>query len=271
MIIYASATGLSIASLFAAGIVPGLLVALGYIIYTSIYARRTNIRRFPRANMREVWISFKESVWALIMPFIIIGGILGGVFTATEAGAIAVLYGVVFGFASKSLNFKLFTECLISAVIAATGPSLIMATSNVMTYIMTRENVSAILVGYMTSLTTDYYLMLLLVILIIVILGMFIEVTSAMLMSIPILAPLIVTMGYDSLYFASIVVIAFVAGGISPPVGIVLYIVAGIQNTPLSGPVKHIWPFVGIIALVVIAVMFIPNIVLLLPRLLGLG
>lgn len=271
MIIYASATGLSIASLFAAGIIPGLLVALGYMIYTTFYASRTGVKRSPRAKLRDVWVSFKGSVWALIMPFIIIGGILGGVFTATEAGAIAVLYGIVFGFATRSMNFKVFRQCLVSAVIAATGPSLIMATSNVMTYIMTRENLSAILVGYMTSLTTNYYLMLVLVIFIIVILGMFIEVTSAMLMSIPILTPLIAQMGYDPLYFAAIVVIAFVAGGISPPVGIVLYIVAGIENTPLSGPVKHIWPFVGIIALVVIAVMFFPQIVLLLPRLLGLG
>lgn len=271
MIIYASATGLSIASLFAAGIVPGILIAIGYMIYTVFYARRTGVARMPRAGIKELWNSFRESVWALIMPFIIIGGILGGVFTATEAGAIAVLYGVIYGFASRALNKKLFGECLISAVIAAAGPSLIMATSNVMTYIMTRENLSAILVGHMTSLTTDYYLMLVLVIIIITILGMFIEVTSAMLMAIPILAPLISQMGYDPLYFASIVVITFVVGGISPPVGIVLYIVAGIENTPLSGPVKHIWPFVGIITMVVIAIMFFPGIVLWLPRAIGLA
>jgi C4-dicarboxylate transporter DctM subunit len=271
MIIYASATGLSIASLFAAGIVPGLVIALGYMVYTTIYALKTHIKRLPRAGLRKLLISFKESVWALIMPFIIIGGILGGVFTATEAGAIAVLYGVIYGVATKTLNKKVFMTCLAGGVISAAGPSLIMATSNVMTLIMTRENLSAILVAYMTSLTTNYYLMLVLVIIIITILGMFIEVTSAMLMSIPILAPLVVTMGYDPLYFASIVVITFVVGGISPPVGIVLYIVAGIENTPLSGPVKHIWPFVGIITLVVIAIMFFPGIVLFLPRILGLA
>jgi TRAP-type C4-dicarboxylate transport system permease large subunit len=112
--------------------------------------------------------------------------------------------------------------------------------------------------------------MLFLIVFIIVILGMLIEVTSAMLMAIPILMPLVMQMGYDPLYFAAVVVITFVAGGISPPVGIVLYIVAGIENTPLSGPVKHIWPFVGVIVLIVTLIIFFPALCLWLPQLMGL-
>ncbi len=270
MIIYASCTGIPVATLFAAGFVPGFMVAAGYMVYTYFYARKTNIEVTRWVGFRRLFFDLKNAVWALIMPVIIIGGILGGVFTATEAGAIAVLYGVLYGVAVRSLNFKVLTTCLIDAVKAAVGPMLIICFANMLTYMFTRENLSARLVAAMTSLTTDYHVMLFLIVLIIVILGMFIEVTSAMLMAIPVLMPLIDIMGYDPLVFAMVVLVTFVAGGITPPVGIVLYIVAGINNTPLAGPVKQIWPFVGIIVLVVVVAIFFPAVFTVGPKLLGL-
>jgi len=270
MIIYASSTGIPVVTLFAAGFVPGFMVAAGYMVYTYFYARKTNIAVTHWVGFRRLFKDLKDAVWALIMPVIVIGGILAGVFTATEAGAIAVLYGVVYGLAVRSLNFKLLTTCLIEAVKAAVGPMLIICFANMLTYMFTRENLSVILVSYMTSLTTDYYVMLFLIVLIILILGMFIEVTSAMLMAIPVLMPLINVMGYDPLVFAMVVLVTFVAGGITPPVGIVLYIVSGINQTPLSGPVRHIWPFVGIVLLVVVVAIFFPAVFTSGPKLLGL-
>ncbi len=271
MIIYASCTGMPVATLFAAGFIPGFMVAGGYMVYTYLYARKTHLEIRPWVGFRRLFLDFKDAIWALIMPVIIIGGILGGVFTATEAGAIAVAYGVLYGVVVRSLNFKVLTTCLIEAVKAAVGPMLIICFANMLTYMFTREDLSAKLVSAMISLTTDYYVMLFLIVFIIIILGMFIEVTSAMLMSIPVLMPLIDIMGYDPLVFAMVVLVTFVAGGITPPVGIVLYIVAGINNTPLAGPVKQIWPFVGIIVLVVIVAIFVPAIFTAGPRLLGLG
>jgi C4-dicarboxylate transporter DctM subunit len=270
MIIYASSTGMPIARLFSAGIIPGLLVAAGYMIYTYVYARMVNIKPTSRANAKELWLNFKEAIWALLMPIIIIGGVLTGVVTATEAGALAVVYGIVYGLFIRTINFKILRICLYDAVPASVNPMLIICFANMLTYMLTRENLSAILVSAMTSLTTNYYLMLFLIVIIVIILGMFIEVTSAMLMAIPILTPLIAAMGYDPLHFAMIIVLTFVAGGISPPVGIVLYIVAGVERTPIAGAVKHIWPFVGVIAIVVIAVIFFPQIVIWLPTEMGL-
>ena len=271
MIIYASSTGLPVAKLFAAGILPGLLVALGYMVYTYLYALKVDLKPAARVSMKQVGVYTRDAVWALLMPVIIIGGIITGVFTATEAGAIAVAYGVVYGLFVRTINLRILRLCLNEAVLASVGPMLIICFANMLTYILTRENLSAILVSWMTSLTTDYYIMLFLVALIILILGMFIEVSSAMLMAIPILTPLIPVMGYDPLHFAMVIVLTFVAGGISPPVGIVLYIVAGIEQTPLSGPVRHIWPFVGIIMLIVVLTIFFPLIVTWIPGLLGLA
>jgi C4-dicarboxylate transporter DctM subunit len=270
MIIYASSTGIPVVTLFAAGFLPGFMVAAGYMVYTYFYARKAGISVTPWVGFRRLAMDFKDAIWALIMPIIVIGGILGGVFTATEAGAIAVAYGVAYGLAVRSLNVKVLTDCLIEAVKAAAGPMLIICFANMLTYMFTRENLSVILVSYMTSLTTDYYVMLFLIVIIILILGMFIEVTSAMLMSIPVLMPLIGVMGYDPLVFAMVVLVTFVAGGITPPVGIVLYIVSGINQTPLSGPVRQIWPFVCIILIVVVIAIFFPDVFTIGPRLLGL-
>ncbi len=270
MIVYASSTGMSISTLFCAGIVPGLIVALGYMLYTYVYARVKNISVRKRATGKELWDSFKYAFFALLMPIIIIGGIISGVFTATEAGAIAVGYGLVYSFVTRSMKFKTLLKCLSDSVYSSAAPMIIICFASMLTYMLTREQLSLVLVSFMTSLTTNYYVMLFLIVLIITILGMLIEVTSAMLMAIPVLVPLIPIMGYDPLHFAMVIVLTFVAGGISPPVGIVLYIVCGIGKTKLSEAVKHIWPFVFIIVAVVVLVIFIPQIVQFLPGVMGL-
>lgn len=269
MIIYAGCTGLSIAALFAAGILPGILIAGFMCVYNYVYAKRAHVPRLPKLPLREIWKNFVAAVPALLMPLIIIGGIISGYFTSTEAGAIAVAYGLVYALAIGHIKPRELFRYFCDSAISSAGPVFIMMASSATTYIFTRLNVATTITNWMIGLTNDYYLMLLLIILLVTILGMLIEVSSAMLMAVPIFVSLIPVFGYDPLYFAAIIVITFAAGGITPPVGIVLYIVAGIKNTPIRDCVKHILPFVFIILLVVILGVFIPDVFLLVPRMMG--
>lgn len=269
MIVYAGCTGLPISALFMSGVLPGILVAILMCTYNYVFARITKVPRLPKKGRQEIWTSFVGAVPALLMPGIIIGGIVTGVFTSTESGAIAVAYGLGYAFLTRSMSAKDLWKSFCEAGISSSGPVFIMMASSALTYIFTRLNVASTMVNWLVGITDDYYLMLFLIIFIVMILGMLIEVSSAMLMVVPILVTLIPIMGYDALYFAAVVVITFAIGGISPPVGIVLYIVAGLRNTPLTSCMKHIWPFCFIILAVVILGIFVPDVFLLVPRLVG--
>lgn len=270
MVVYAGCTGIPISALFSAGILPGALIALMMCGYNYFFAKKTKVPRLPKRSFVDIRKAFWEALPALLMPLIIIGGVLSGVFTATESGAIAVAYGLVYAVFVEKMSPRQIFEIFSKSTIDASGPVFIMMTSGVVTYIFTRLNVATAITNWMVGLTDNYYLMLFLIMFLVTILGMLIEVTSAMLMAVPILIALIPVFGYDPLYFAAIIVITFAAGGISPPVGIVLYIVAGIKNTPLAKCVLHIWPFVFMILVTVVIGIFVPDLFLLIPRLTGL-
>lgn len=270
MIIYASCSGQSIAAMFAAGIVPGIIIGIGYMFYCWIYAKKHHIPTTQRASAKEMLKGIKDAIWALLMPVIIIGGTLFGIFTATEAGAIACVYGILYGVMTRSFTLKDFISCLKESAYGSVSPMTILCFASMLTYMLTRENFAATVTTALTSLTTNYFGLLFIIIALVTLLGMFMEVNAAILMIVPMLTALAVNMGYDDLHFAMIVVLTFILGGITPPVGITLYVACGVGNTSFSEAVKYIWPFVIIILLVIALVVFFPEITLFLPKLMGL-
>lgn len=270
MIIYASAVNMPINRLFVSGAVPGVLMGIGFMIYCNLHAKALGMAKKKKATLRGVWQSFIKAFFALMTPVIILVGIMGGIFTATESGAIAVLYSALYGFFRRRLSFKDLINSLYSAALSTLGPMVVICFAAAFSYLLSYNNFGDVCVGFIMSITTNPYLVMLLIILLIMILGMFVEVTAALIMMIPMFTKLVTMIGFDPLYFAIIVIITFCIGAITPPVGITLYVSCGIAKLPLKDAIKPIWPFVFIMLFVVVLIVFIPGIAVFLPNLMGL-
>jgi tripartite ATP-independent transporter DctM subunit len=266
MIIYASITNISIAELFLAGFAPGILCGIGFMVWSYIYAKKHGYQPSGHTpGLKTIGTSFKGAIWALIMPVLILGGILSGAFTATESGAIAVVYGLAYGGISKRLNWQKIEKAFFRSVVSTVAPMIIIVMASLMSYLLIRENASGVLIGFLTQISTDPHVLLVEIVILCLFLGMFIDPTAIMLMIVPILAPLITQIGYVPLHFAIIVVVALVMGGLTPPVALVLYIVASVDNTPLEKVVGPIWPFVLIVTAVILLMIFYPPFALFIP------
>ncbi|MHC1691775.1 MAG: TRAP transporter large permease [Sphaerochaetaceae bacterium] len=265
MIVYAGVTSISIGQLFLAGVIPGVGLGLLYMFYSFIYAKKHHIPTTPFRG----WVSVAKSLWSalagLAMPLIIIGGILLGVVTATEAGVLAVMYGLVYGFVTKSLDMEKLKKGVLGAMKATVASVLVISFASLLGFIFTRENLPALLVSAMSGLTANKYVILGLMSAILILMGLFIDSNAILLMMVPVFSPFIAQFGLNPVYFAMIVVLSVATGGLTPPVGLVLYIVAGIDNANISKVCRSIWMFVGLMALMIVMVIFIPQIVTWLP------
>ena len=268
MIIYANLTNMSIGKLFLAGYVPGLLMASGYMVIGRLYAKRNNIARTEFQGFKSILVSFKTAVWALIMPVIIIGGILTGIFTATESGVIAVFYGILYGFITKKLSFGKLRECLLKSVIISSGPMAIIIMANLLGYLLTRQNLSTLIANAIIPIARTPVIFYLIIMIILLIAGMFLDGMAIMLILVPVLLPMIPVLGLDPLHFAMVFMLSLLTGGLTPPVGALLLIVSSIGEVPLKECIKPILPFIGMMLLCIIFIIFIPGLVTFIPGLL---
>ena len=204
------------------------------------------------------------------MPFIIIGGILSGVVTATESGVLACTYSVIYGLVGRTLNWKKFKLCVDGAVSATTNSMIVIAFAGLFGALVTNYNMSKVILSVMTAFTSSPNVVLIFVSVVLFIAGMFIDSNAAMLMLVPIFAPLIGQYHFNALHFAMVCILTLDMGGMSPPVGLLMYLAANITDTPLGKVVKNIWQFIAVNYAVTILTIFIPAIVLLLPKLTGL-
>ena len=268
MIIYGSMTGVSIGDLFLAGIVPGILLGLGLMVYCYFYARRNNIvSTTRRSSWKEVWDAFKGAVWALILPVIIVVGIRFGVFTPTEAAAVAVAYAFVYGFAYRTLHVKHLPKIFLNAAVLSTISLMIMAAAAAFSWILAFERIPQKVVDVMTSLTSEPVLIMLLLIAILLFVGLFIEASAALIILIPVLIGIQKSFGFDPVHFALIVILTLVIGGVTPPVGNLLYITMSIAKVKMSQAFWKVWPLAGVMILMTLIFTFFPEIVTFLPKL----
>lgn len=266
MVIYANTVNLPIGRMFMAGIVPGILIALAYMIHINFYCKRNHIVGHKKASGKEIGRATVQALAALVMPLIIVGGVLLGIFTATEAGVVASVYGLLYGLINKRLTLKIIIDSLKNSMKATTVPVFIVAMASVFSYLLTIENMPTYVVGFLTSITDNQYVIMLLVILLVVFLGMFIDGTAIVVMFVPLLTPMAASYGLDTMYFAMIVVLTIVIGGLTPPVGITFYIVSSVRGTPLNKVVPEVWKFAVAALIVVLACVFIPQLLLAVPN-----
>lgn len=269
MIIYANAAGLNIGKLFMGGIIPGVCLGVAYMLVGAAYARRQGIPTTPFQGFKHLGKAFLKAVWALIMPVIIVVGILTGWFTATEAGVTASLYGLAYGLCVKRIDLRGILESLRDAVISATGPVSLIAISSIFSYMLAREGVTRAVADFCTNNIGSQFGMLAFVVVVCVIAGCFVDGTAIMLLLTPIFLPVVQQMGINVQQFSIIFMIAIMSGGMTPPVGSMLFVISGIDNTPISKMVKPILPFLAALMAVLILMIIFPQISCWLPSIMG--
>lgn len=269
MIIYCSLTGLSIGECFMAGVIPGLIIGLGVAVVTYFYARRLGIKGDERVPYRERLTAIKDGILAIIMPLIIIGGIVSGIFTPTESGAIAVIYALVIGmFVYKEFTYRELPRIFLKAASMTGMALLIVAGASIFSWLVAYEKFPKMIITFLTGLTDNKYVIMMLLVLFLLFVGMFIETLSATIICAPILMPVAAQYGIDPIQFALIMVITLVYAGVTPPVGGVLFITMGIAKAKMKEALTYLAPYLGIICIVLLLLIFVPQISLLLPRLL---
>jgi len=271
MILYAFlAPDVSIGALFMAGVIPGLLLGLATILWVLFEARR---RDFPISEtpfslthlLREFWRN-----WALVlMPFIVIGGIVGGVFTATEGAAIAVAYSLVVGFATRELKFADIPPALLSSAITTSIVGALIAFASQMTYLFTAEMIGTSIAEWIQSLTTSPLMFVFLVQILLILVGIPIEANASFILLVPILAPIATQYGIDPIYFGLLFVFNITLGGITPPVGAQLFVVCSIWRVSMREMMPDLMPFIIIQYGVMFVCMLFPALSTFLPKLLG--
>ena len=270
MITYAVASGTSVGALFMGGIIPGLFIAVLLMITVGIKVKREKIVEKKEFNLKNLGKSFIEAIPALMVPIIILGGMFSGMFTATESGAIACLYGFLIGvFYYKELNRDNIFEIIGGAITNTVLVMLIVGVSGAFSWMLTTSGASNMLRRLLGDFVTNKYVFLLISNIIFIFLGMFIESVAAILIVTPIMHPIAVSLGINPVHYGIIMVTNLAIGLCTPPVGENQYIVSAIADIPFEQEVKSSLPFVMVAFLGLFIITYIPDIVMFLPNLLG--
>jgi tripartite ATP-independent transporter DctM subunit len=273
MIVYAFMAGpsVSVGGLFMAGIVPGLLLVTGMMAMNGYIAKKRNFPLTGEAfSWQRIGHELKRSWIIFMMPVVVIGGIVGGAFTATEGSAIAVVYALAIGFVvTRKLTLADLPEALVRTAITSAVVGAMIAFASVVTYMLTIDQLPTKLLALIQALTDSPIGYLLLVALVLFVVGMFLESNAAYIMLVPLLHPIAIKYGIDPLHFGFLFVFNLVIGMLTPPVGVVLFVMCGLSGLTLGELTKHIWPFIVMMYGLLFVCMFFPQIVLTVPRALG--
>lgn len=269
-VIYGAAAGVSIGGLFIGGILPGLLMALTLFMMVYITAKK---RRYPltkRASFKEGFRAFTSSFLALCTPIVIIGGIWGGFVTPTEAALISIIYAfIVTIVVYKELTFSSIPGLMIETIKIVAPAIMIVASANLFGWIMNYAKVDRYLIDILFSISQNKYVILLIINILLLILGMFLEVVSAIMLLLPILAPAVALLGVHPVHFGIILVINLMIGLLTPPVGFVLYVLSSAAKAPVYKVFRYIAPWIIPLLIALVLITFIPGITMWLPKLVG--
>lgn len=275
MIVYASIAGpgLSLPALLLGGVLPAFLIAglMSFYVYFISVRRGYPVTGEP-FSFGRVGREAVRCFPVLMMPIIIIGGIAGGIFTATEGGAIAVVLSLLLGFFyTKELKLSDLPPALLGAGLTTAAVTTIIAFASIITFIFSIDNLPDLLAETLQSITSDPLMFLFLVFILLVFVGTFMESTAAYVMLVPIFVPIADAYGIDPIHFALVFILTLIVGMLTPPVGVLLFVMCGLSGLKLGEIVSEVWPYIAIQFGVTFAVIFFPDIFLALPRLAGYG
>lgn len=271
LIVYSLASGgVSIAALFLAGYIPGIITGLFLMIVASFWAKKKKYKLGKRSSLKEVVKTFIDAVPSLFLLIIVIGGIVTGIFTATEASAIAVLYTLILGFVYKEINFKTLPEILLDSSATTAIVMLLIGASMSMSWVMSFENIPQSISTSLLAISDNPIIILLIINLILLFVGIFMDMTPAVLIFTPIFLPVVVDLGMDPIQFGIIMVLNLCIGLCTPPVGSVLFVGVGVAQTTIQKVMKPLLPLFLAMVVALFLVTYFSQLTLWLPSLFNL-
>lgn len=270
LIVYSLASGgVSIAALFLAGYLPGILTGLFLMIVAALWAKRKGYSTSKRSSLKQVLTSFINALPSLFLLFIVIGGIVAGFFTATEASAVAVLYTLILGMLYKEIKIRYLSKILLNSSKTSAIVLLLIAASMSMSWVMSYENIPQNLSDHLLNISDNKIIILLLINLILLFVGIFMDMTPAVLIFTPIFLPVIKSIGIDPVQFGIIMVLNLCIGLCTPPVGSVLFVGVGIAKTSIEKVIKPLLPLFIAMIIALGLITYFPQITLWLPQQFG--
>lgn len=270
MVTYGVVGSVSIGAMFLGGFGPGLVIGLSLMILSFIISKKRGYGgKEEKFSFKNLWIAFKDAFWALLMPVIILGGIYGGIFTPTEAAAVAVVYGFFVGFVIyKELKLKILPKIFVQAGVNTAMIMLIISTAQVFGWILTSERIPEVVANVFLNITNNPYVFLMLINVLLLFVGCVMETNAAIIILAPIFLPLVLQLGINPILFGVIMVANLAVGMVTPPLGVNLFVACGIQKISLETISKAVIPFILVNIIAILLITFIPDIVLFLPKVL---
>ena len=269
MISYGTITGASISGLFMAGFLPGILCGLSLILVSYVICRRKGFVSNDKFSMSRVLVTFKDAILAIMMPVIVLGGIYGGIFTPTEAAAVACVYcfGVA-AFVYREISFKDLPRILIESIKTSSGIMLLVCTASLFGWALTVGRIPQAVANAILGLSSNPFLILLLINIVLLIVGCFLESIAAIVIMTPVLFPIAQAIGLDPIHFGIIVCVNICIGTLTPPFGVCLFVSSGLTQMPIERIAKKSMPFLLALIICLMLITYIEPISMLLPTLL---
>src|SRR5690625_389600 len=269
LILYGVAAGVSIKDLFFAGVMPGLMIGFSFMILVYIFSKIKNYSGEKKVPFKEKLVAFKDAILALLMPFIILGGIYTGVFTPTESAVVACVYALIIGlFVYKELQWKDLPKVFYDAALTSAIVLVIIANAGLFSWILTSDGVPQTAAVWFSEISSNPIVFLLIINVLLFIVGMFFDSGAAILILAPILAPVVITYGIDPVHFGIVMIVNLAMGMITPPFGVNLFMVSQVANISIEKLMKYTVLFVGVMILNILLLSYIPQISIWLPELL---
>lgn len=269
-VIYAGLAAVSTGALFAASVIPALLMAIGLCIVVWMLVRRMHNVKKGVFNRAEFLDSTKGVILPLVAPFIILGGILGGFFTPTEAAAVGVVYIALVGVLQRSLSLKSFIKALTETVTTTASIMIIVASASLLGYILARERLPQMLTELVFAITDSPVVFLILVTVLMLILGTVIDATAILVLTVPIILPIANQIGVDPIVLGVLMILSLMIGLLTPPVGTVLFVTAAVSKTRIGEVFRGSLPFIVPLLVICVLIIAFPSAVMWLPGVLGL-
>jgi len=269
LVVFGVSAGVSIGDLFMGGFAPGILMGISMCVLSYFLCRKKGIKAQGKFSLIKIFKSFKDSILALMMPFIVLGGIYGGIFTPTEAAAVAAVYGLIIGmFVYKELKLKDLPSVMLKATISTTLIMFIVGGANLFGWILTNAQIPHKVATYMSSISDNPVVFLMLLNVLLLIVGTLINASAAVVILVPILLPVALSYGIDPVFLGVLMIVNLAIGCITPPVGLDLFVVSGITGLPIEKISKAIFPYIVVLVIDLIILTYFPQIILFIPNLL---
>jgi C4-dicarboxylate transporter DctM subunit len=270
LIIIAVVANISVGGMFAAGILPSVFIAIALVSVAYFYAKKLNLPILPKIAWSEKLRIIRAGILPILMIVIVLGGIYGGIFTPTEAAAVAVVYGFCLSFfVYKELNLATLKKALLHTASLSGVVLIVLGTASMLSFVLTFERIPHQIAEIITQYASNWILFVLLVNIVFLILGMVMDALPAIIVFLPIIVPVAVSLGMEPIHLGILVEANVGLGMITPPVGICLYVACGISKIPIEKSIKALLPFLLVLALAVLVISYVPDLTLFLPRLLG--